>query len=466
MRLKAVSTLIFIAALGLVFPVHAQKIQVWLTNADRSELFAKQRKEIRFKKEHVAGSVISVDDAKSYQTIDGFGFALTGGSAQLLMQMDPADRRALLREMFGTQKGDIGISYLRVSIGSSDMNDHAFTYDDLKPGVVDPELTKFDFGPDSSTVIPALQEILAINPKIKILGSPWSAPAWMKTNDSLKAGSLKPEYYDVYARYFVKYIEGMRAAGITIDAVTPQNEPRNPHNTPSMVMTPQEEAAFIADALGPAFHKAGLKTKIIIYDHNCDRPDYPIDILNDAKARQYVDGTGFHLYEGTIDALSKVHNAYPDKNIYFTEQMVIDNPHSDRLEVASPEARIVIGATRNWSRNVLLWNLAADPHFGPHTNNGGCPICEGAVTLDGNHVTRNVAWYVIAHASKFVRPGSVRIASSGPDSLSNVAFRAPDGKLVLVVANDGNADQTFSIQFHEKSATVSLKAGSVGTYVW
>lgn len=466
MRLKAICGMVFLA---LVFPaalLRAQKATLWLTTADRTELFAKQSKEIKFTKKQTSSLSIVVDDAKTYQTIDGFGFALTGGSAQLLMRMSPAARTSLLREMFGVRKGGIGVTYLRVSIGSSDMNDHAFTYDDLKPGVVDPELTKFDFGPDKTTVIPVLKEILEINPRIKILGSPWSAPAWMKSNGNLKAGSLRPEYYSVYAAYFVKYIEGMKAAGILIDAVTPQNEPRNPYNTPSMLMTAQEEATFVADDLGPAFKKAGLKTKIIIYDHNCDRPDYPIEILKDTQARQYVDGTGFHLYEGAIDALSKVHDAYPDKNIYFTEQMVIDNPHHPQLDVAEPEARIVIGATRNWSRNALLWNLAADPHFGPHTNNGGCPICEGAITLDGNQVTRNVAWYVVAHASKFVRPGSVRIASNVPDGLPNVVFKTPGGKIVLIVANDGKTDETFSIRYHDKSAAVSLKPGSVGTYVW
>ncbi|MFZ0661585.1 MAG: glycoside hydrolase family 30 beta sandwich domain-containing protein [Acidobacteriaceae bacterium] len=468
MRFRIVSALavMFASALPLVAQHRSGKAVLWLSSADRAPVFARERQALHFKKGVAVTPVITVDDAKAFQAIDGFGFALTGGSAQLMMQMSPVARRALIRETFGLGNGDIGVSYLRVSIGSSDMNDHAFTYDDLKPGETDPALAKFGFGPDLTTVIPVLKEILAANPRIRILGSPWSAPAWMKTNDNLKGGTLKREYDRLYAQYFVKYIEGMKAHGITIDAVTPQNEPRNPGNTPSMVLTAQQEADFVANDLGPAFRHAGITTRIVIYDHNCDRPDYPLTVLNNAQARQYVDGTGFHLYAGAITALTTVHNAYPEKNIYFTEQMVVDGPDKSKLDIASPEARIVIGATRNWSRNVLLWNLAANPEFGPHTNNGGCPVCEGAVTLDGNQVTRNVAYYVVAHASKFVRPGSVRIASTAADSLANVAFKTPKGRIVLIVSNDSDTAETFAIRYRGREAVSTLNAGAVGTYVW
>ena len=258
----------------------------------------------------------------------------------------------------------------------------------------------------------------------------------------------------------------MKAEGIPIAAITVQNEPLNGNNTPSLVMTAEEEDAFIQQALGTAFRKAGISTKIILYDHNCDVPEYPLTILNDSGTRPYVDGSGFHLYGGTIDAMSKVHDAYPNKNLYFTEQMVIDRPGDTQLRVAQPLQRVLIGATRNWSKNVLLWNLAADPENKPHTDNGGCTMCEGAITLDGNQVKRNVAYYVVAHASAFVPAGSVRIASNLLDTLPNVAFKTPDGKKVLIVANDGAIDQTFAIRYHGKSATASLKAGSAASYIW
>jgi glucosylceramidase len=455
--------------LTLVSSLHAQEpgtVASWLTTPDRTSLLSRQVAVMRFENEPVLPLVIDVDDSQKYQAMDGFGLALTGGSAQLIMQMDAEHRHELLEELFGTGANDIGVSYMRVSIGSSDMNDHAFTYDDLPPGQTDMALNHFDLGPDRSTVVAALREILEINPAIRIVAAPWSAPAWMKTNDQLKAGSLRPEYYSVYARYFVKYIDSMRAQGIAIDAVTPQNEPLNPNNTPSLVMQAGEEAAFISHSLGPAFRRAGITTKIIVYDHNCDRPDYPLAILADPAARKYVDGSAFHLYGGQITALTQVHDAWPKKNVYFTEQMVVDHPGDPKLEIAGAVADLVIGAPRNWSRNVLLWNLAADPQFGPHTNDGGCPVCEGAVTINGNEVTRNAAWYTIAHTSKFVRPGSVRIASNPVEGLPDVAFSTPDGHKVLIVANTSSSPQRFQIHWHEKSVTTTLDPGAVATYLW
>jgi glucosylceramidase len=288
----------------------------------------------------------------------------------------------------------------------------------------------------------------------------------MKTNNALKGGSLKPEYYPVYAQYFVRYLRAMSAQGIRLDAITIQNEPLNANNTPSMVMEAADQAAFIKQALGPAFHKAAIHTHILLYDHNCDRPDYPLTVLDDPAARPYVDGSAFHLYGGDISALSQVHDAYPANHLYFTEQMVVDKGADSPLPVAPAVARLIIGAPRNWSRNVLLWNLAADPQFGPHTNDGGCPMCEGAITLDGNSVTRNVAWYVVAHASRFVRPGSVRIQSNAPEVLPNVAFKTPAGKHVLIVANPGHSPQTFQILFQGKCVTSTLSDDAVGTYVW
>jgi glucosylceramidase len=469
MKLRFMPGLLFACVVLPALPSYAQpgkNAAVWLSTEDRSSLLAPQAAPLQFKKSDQQVPAIDVSDQQKFQSMDGFGFALTGGSAQLLMRMDPPRRKVLLQELFGTNDRDIGVSYLRISIGSSDMNDHAFTYDDLKLGETDSGLAKFDFGPDKTSVIPALKEILAINPKIKILGSPWSAPAWMKTNGNLKGGSLKPEYYDIYAQYFVKFIAGMKAAGIKIDAVTPQNEPLNPDNTPSMVVEPAEEAAFIGKSLGPAFRRARIDTRIIVYDHNCDRPDYPLTILNDPEARQYVEGSGFHLYEGEITALTKVHDAYPQKNLYFTEQMVVDEPGDPRLHIAAPVARQMVGAPRNWSRNVLLWNLAGDPEFKPHTDNGGCPVCEGAITLDGNKVTRNLAYYTVAHAAKFVRPGSVRIQSNALDKLPNVAYETPGGKYVVIVANTGGTAQTFQIRFHGESIVSTLSGGAVGTFVW
>jgi glucosylceramidase len=438
----------------------------WLTTQDRANLLKLQPEALRFSQASDSLPVVQVNDMAQFQPIDGFGVALTGGSAELLMKMDPAMRARLLQELFTRTGGGIGISYLRVSIGSSDMNDHAFSYDDMAAGETDADLKHFSLGPDLTTVIPALKEILALDPGIRILGSPWSAPAWMKTNDSLKGGHLKPEYYAVYAAYFVKYLETMRRHGITLHAVTIQNEPLNPKNTPSMVMFAPEEAAFIANDLGLALRKAGLDTKIWLYDHNPDAPSYPLSILADAEASKYADGTAFHLYGGTAATFTKVHEMYPNKKLYMTEQSVTQTPGDGPLGVDEPVQQVLIDSTRNWSRNVLLWNLAADPEAGPHTDNGGCTGCYGAITLDGNKVTRNVAYYALAHFSKFVPPGSVRIASSELEQMATVAFATPDGKVVMVVSNTGNFAMKFEVKYHGEWFATAVPAESVATYVW
>ena len=441
----------------------------WLTTPDRVSLLKLQPEQSKIEREAPGEQpTITIDDKQAFQTLDGFGFALTGGSAQLMMKMSKTARARLLRELFSLDDAGIGVSYLRVSIGSSDMNDRVFTYDDLPPGQTDPRLKHFNLGPDLQDVIPVLREILAISPNIKILATPWSAPSWMKTNHLPKAGSLEPDYYQAYALYLATYIKAMEKHHIRIDAMTPQNEPLNPNNTPSMVMTADEEAAFISQALGPTFQKEGLRTKIIVYDHNCDRPDYPLAIYADSSAARYVDGSGFHLYGGTIDALTKVHEAYPDKHVYFTEQMVIDNPkHGSELRIARPVEQIVIGSVTNWSRNVLLWNLAADPNFGPHTPDGGCPICEGAITLNGDSVTRNLAYYTIAHVSRFVRPGATRIASTATGNVpAHVAFRNLDGTVILLVANSSDAPRDFAVRYQGHLVNSSIPAGSAATYTW
>ncbi len=445
----------------------AQKeASIWLTNPDRSALFQLQSPPTPFTNSSPASPVIDVDDTKTFQTIDGFGFAVTGGSAQLLMRMDPASRAAILHELYAVDGNNIGSSYIRVSVGASDMNDHVYSYDDMPEGQTDPAMAKFSLDPDRADVIPVLKEILAINPKIKILASPWSAPLWMKTTGVARGGVLKPEYFAAYAEYFVKYVQGMQAAGIPIDTLTIQNEPLNEKNTPSMLMLESEQEDFIKNHLGPAFKKAGIKTKIVLYDHNLDHPLYPLTILRDPEANKYIDGTGFHLYGGTVDAMTQVHNEFPNKNIYFTEQSVTEHSGSPDINLSKPVARVIIGVSRNWSKNILLWNLAADPQNGPHTNDGGCTGCVGAITIDGDKVTRQVAFYTLAHASKFVRPGSVRIGSNDLEQLPNVAFKTPKGEKVLIVSNISGAPETFSVRDHGKSFTTSLNAGSVATYVW
>jgi len=448
-------------------PPATNEVDFWLTKGDQSILLQKQTTVLAFGSSSNTNPNIEVDSTKAFQPVDGFGYTLTGGSAQLINGMSPAPKADLLQELFGNAGNSIGISFLRISIGASDLNAAPFSYDDMPSGQTDLTLANFTLDGDKSTgtgLIPLLKEILAINPTLKIIAVPWSAPVWMKDNASFTGGSLQTQYYNVYAQYFVKYIQQMNAEGITIDAITPQNEPLNPGNNPSLTMTAEQQRDFIKNNLGPAFQTAGITTKIIIYDHNCDRPDYPTTILSDATAAAFINGSAFHLYAGDISALTTVHNAYPDKAVYFTEQYTASTGNFEG-DLAWHLKNVVIGATRNWGRTVFEWNLANDPAYGPHTT-GGCNSCKGAITINGNNVSRNVAYYIIAHASKFIPAGSVRISSTNSGSLYSSAFQRADGKKVLIVLNDGSSSASFNINFKGKWTTPVLPANSVGTFVW
>jgi glucosylceramidase len=437
----------------------------WLTKGDRSVLLQKQPATLVFEASGNSNVDITVDTTQRYQTVDGFGFTLTSGSTTLINGLAAA-KPALLQELFGNASNAIGISYLRISIGASDLSANVYTYDDMPAGQTDPALANFSLDPDRAKgtgLIPLLKEILAINPHIKILGSPWTPPVWMKTNGSSVGGSLKPQYYDVYAQYFVKYIQQMKAEGITIDAITPQNEPLHPGNNPSLLMTAEQQRDFIKNSLGPAFKAAGITTKIIVYDHNCNKPEYPLTILNDPAAKTFVDGSAFHLYEGDISALSTVYNAHPDKHVYFTEQWT-SSEGDFKDDLLWHLKNVVIGSMRNRSRIALEWNLANDPEFKPHTP-GGCTQCKGALTI-GDSVSRNVSYYIIAHASKFVPPGSIRVASNNTGNLYSAAFETPAKKKVLIVLNDSASSAAFNIRFNNKRVASELPAGSVGTYIW
>ncbi|WP_297793730.1 glycoside hydrolase family 30 beta sandwich domain-containing protein [uncultured Eudoraea sp.] len=440
--------------------------KLYCTSLDKSQLL----KEIEIKESAIAATTsvvakIKVDPSTTYQEMDGFGYTLTGGSALHLQKMNAPARSKILEELFGNGPNSIGVSYLRVSIGASDLDEYPWSYNDLPPGKSDPGLKHFTLAYDTLYLIPTLKEILKIAPRIKIMGSPWSPPAWMKDNKDTRGGSLLKKYYPTYANYFVKYIKAMEAEGIPIDAITIQNEPLHPGNNPSLLMLAEDQAEFIKKFLGPAFKENGIKTKIILYDHNADRPDYPISILDDPEAAQYVDGSAFHLYGGTIDALSDVHNAHPDKHLYFTEQW-IGAPGNFEENLSWHIENLIIGAPRNWSRNVLQWNLAADENQQPHTDRGGCTRCLGAITITGDSIIRNPAYYIIAHASKFVAPGSVRIDSNQGDNILNVAYNTPDNKTVVLLQNKKNETVVIELHKEDEKLIITMGAKEIATLVW
>lgn len=439
------------------------KVQIWMTKGNES-VKLQQQNALTFVNTSNNFQNIEIDDTQKFQYIDGFGYTLTGGSVEVINRLSPSKRKALLNELFGNDKNSISISYLRLSIGASDLDGEVFSYDDLPEGQTDPSLSKFSLARDKD-LISMLKEILAINPEIKIIAAPWSPPVWMKDNGKSIGGSLKTEYYDVYAKYFVKYIQGMQKEGIIIDAITPQNEPLHPGNNPSLLMVSDQQRDFIKQSLGPIFKSNNIKTKIVVYDHNCNKPEYAINILNDSEANQYIDGSAFHLYEGDISALSTVHDAHPDKNLYFTEQWTgAKGTFNEDLNWHT--RNVVIGSMRNWSKIALEWNLANDTQYKPHTP-GGCTECKGAITVsDSENFTRNVAYYIIAHASKFVPANSQRIASTQTENLATVAFKTPEGKTVLIVQNNNKSDENFNIKYNQKTAPVTITGSSVATYIF
>jgi glucosylceramidase len=370
-----------------------------------------------------SGLVIQVFPNQRFQTMEGFGFTLTGGSAQVIHRLEPVKKAALLQELFGKN----GISVLRISVGASDLDSSVFSYEDVE-GKFSLERSKMD-------LIPVLQQIIAINPTIKIMATPWSPPAWMKDNLSSKGGSLLEKHYLTYANYLAKYIQAMAKEGIPIWALTPQNEPLNPDNNPSLNMTSNMQANFIKTALGPVFLNQHIQTKIIVYDHNCDHPEYAIDLLNDLEVRKYVHGSAFHLYNGEIAALSQVKAAHPDKDVYFTEQWT-GTKGDFTGDFMWHLKHVILGAVNNHAKTAIEWNLASDAKYGPHTP-GGCTECLGALTIDGQEITRNQSYYIIMQAARFVPAGSVRIGISVPQGIQAAAFQRPDGKLVILIQNEG-----------------------------
>lgn len=434
----------------------------FVTSADQQYLLKPRGEPLSFDATENGLPTIHVDDSITYQTMEGFGFSLTGGSALLISRLPKGVKQDLLTELF-TADG-IGISFLRLSIGASDLSEHSFSYDDLPAGESDFGLDRFDLLAGDREVVPLLQEILALNPAIKVIATPWSAPRWMKTNQAWVGGQLKSECYAVYAQYFVKYLLAMRDQGIAVHAITPQNEPQNYKNDPSMVMAAEEQVDFIKSYLGPALAANGLgDVAIFCWDHNCDAKEYPLAVFADLGALQYLSGSAWHLYGGEIEVLSEIKEAYPDQRLYFTEQWVGSDGHFGG-DLLWHIRNVLIGATRNWCSVVLEWNLASDPNCCPHTA-GGEARCVGALTVDGDKVIRNIAYYIIAHAAKWVKPEAVRIHTN-LDALPNVAFLTPEGHIVLIVLNAGDEAQTFSIGWQGKSAIATMHASSVATFVW
>ena len=444
-------------------------VSVWITTAGHTRALAPSAP-ARFAGRASARPQIVVDDTQRFQEIVGFGASLTDSSAWLIQHMlDARQRDALLKELFGREGNGLGLSFSRLTIGASDFSRHHYSLNDTPDGTPDPDLKHFSIDQNRGDVIPVARAMLAINPQLKIMASPWSAPGWMKDSNSLIQGRLLPQYYDAFSRYLLRYVDAYAAEGIPIFALTVQNEPDyEPKDYPGMRLNAPARARLIGDHLRPMTARRGSPPLIFDWDHNWDKPEEPMGVLSDPVAGNYVDAVAWHCYGGDVAAQSPVHDAFPDKDAYMTECSGGDWEPVRSGGLPLQMKNIIIRSMRHWARGALFWNLALDENNGPYA--GGCHTCRGVVTIDSRtgEITRTDEYYALAHASRFVRPGAHRIASSGPtDDLDNVAFRnADDGSLVLLVSNSAIQPRRFSVAHGERRFAYTLPARSVATFVW
>jgi glucosylceramidase len=462
MRHLAITLLAALLAAGCSPP----KAQVWLTTADQKHKLEPQE-DIASAGKAKGDETVVVDTSKRFQTIQGFGAAMTDASAEMISRLPEERRRALMEELFGRKNGGLGFSFTRLTVGASDFSRTHYSFDDSPGNAPDTKLRHFSIAPAAKYVIPRMREALAINPDLKVLISPWSAPAWMKLNRSLIKGQLNPQFYPAFGEYLARTAEAFGRAGVPVAMLTIQNEPDfEPEDYPGMRVNPPQRAEIIGQHVGPALRAHGLKTQILDYDHNWDDPQMPLAVLADPGARQYVAGVAWHCYEGDVPAQTPVHDAYPDKDAWQTECSGGDWSPKFADSLGWMTEKLIIGATNNWARGSLTWNLALDPAHGPH--HGGCTGCNGVVTIDptSGAITRNVEYYVLGHASRFILPGAHRVASKARAAAIEVAaFLNPDGSRVAILhRNSGNGPVTIALD--GQSYSVALPRGSVATLRW
>ena len=413
--------------------------------------------------------VISINESNTFQSIEGFGASLTDSSAWLLTNsLTGTQRTNLFKQLFSPTNG-IGLNILRQPMGASDFRLANYTYDDMPSGGTDYGLTNFSIAHDQAYIIPLLKQALNVNTNMKFMGTPWSAPAWMKDSGDLYYGRLKTNCYATYAKYFLKYVQSYGSNGLPLFAVSLQNEPLyEPNKYPGMRMDATNQMQF-AVLVGQEFASNGISTKILAYDHNWDRFDYPMAVLSNAAANAYISGSAFHAYAGDVSAQSIVHNAFTNKDIYFTENTAGDWGGTFGDVLIWDTSTLIIGGMRNWSKTVIKWNLALDQNGGPKIS-GGCTGCRGLVTINtSTHaITTNADYYSLGHASKFVKPGARRIESSElpADGPYSVAFVNPDSSLAVIAVNSALAAKNYTLRWQGQSISVPLPSRSVVTFTW
>ena len=439
---------------------------VWLTTADGTQKLAPQP--LQDAAGPASGAeAVTIDTSRRFQKVHGFGAAMTDASAQVISRLPRDKRHAIMAELFGRAKGGLGLSFTRITVGASDFSTHDYSYDDTPGNMPDPELRSFSIEPARQYVLPRVREALKINPDLLIMISPWSAPAWMKTSRSLIKGQILPEYYPAFANYLARTVQAYGREGVPVAMLTIQNEPNfEPKDYPGERVDPAERAEIIGRHVGPTFKSLGLRTQILDWDHNWDKPQMSLAVLSDPVARRFISGVAWHCYNGDVSAQGPVHDAYPDKDAWVTECLGGDwSP--DYAEVLGwMTDQLIIGAANNWSRGTLLWNLALNPAHGPHL--GGCIDCRGVVTIDPatGKITRNVEYYVLGHASRFVFPGAYRVATVGRrDEVEAAAFVNPDGSRIAILHRKTGGG-ALTVALDGRHYSLAMPKGSVATLRW
>lgn len=455
------------------------RMEMWLTTGD--ETVKLQQVEEMYDEERVTGMsnpdpvIIEIDDSVRYQKMIGFGGAICDNSAYVFDNyLKAEDKMPLFNQLFGEE--GIRLNYMRMIMGSTDNSFEWYTYNDMPEGMTDERMEHFTMEKDEWDVIPYFQLAKQINPELMILGSPCSPPAWMKDSKHLFRGSVEPRYYPALAEYFVKYVQTMDTEyDLPVEAITIQNEPLYEQfvpdpRYPNMLMTAEQQGEFIKTALGPAFEREGINTKIITFDHNWDLYEYALSLLDDPDVKKYIAGSGFHCYGGLPSLMEDIWRAHPDKEIYHTECSGGGwGPPDFPSIMESLVGHIFIGNIENFTSTVLQWYISTDENAGPITS--GCPSCRPFVTIhsETGEISFNPEYYLTGHFSKFVDRGAWRIHSSNvetTDNIRNVAFLNPDGSKVMVVLNNSGTERVIEIQDQTEVIRSILPPRSTATYKW
>ena len=452
---------------GTRSPAAIPQAEVWVTTADGRSVLSR-RPDVSFSSGPSQGLDVAVDDDRRYQHFYGIGASVTGASAALIDGLPDAARDDVMSALFSRRDG-IGLSLLRQPLGANDFSVGSYSYDDVPAGESDPALAGFSLGRDGTHVLPLVREARLLNPSLAVVASPWSAPAWMKTEGSLVGGSLAPEHARAYADYMVRALEEYAAAGVPVQGITLQNEPSySPPGYAGMTLSVDQQRDLLDNHLAPALDAAGLAPHVWALDDNFDRWPDADALLSDPETRANVYGVAFHCYRGDVSALRTIRDRHPDVPVAISE---CSGGHwsPDFADALRWDARnLLVHGIRNGASWLVKWNAALDPDGGP--TNGGCQDCQGLLTIDPDTgaVVRTPAFYAWGHVGRFVTPGAQVIGSTshGSGSIETVAFRNPDGSHVLLALNSGSHERSFRVTWKDRSFGYTLPAGALSTFTW